>query len=288
MLLGDFEYVTDYRDDAKLRGQFDELTREVFEGFSLEAWYKAGYWDDSYVCHSFLNRATGQMVANASVSRLVMRVRGEDLLGFQIGTVATRANFRGHGLSRALMERILAQVGERPVFLFANESVLDFYPQFGFRRMPVQSIAFSESTPETNLAWERVSQEDPRIAQFVRGERVVSTRFDVFSPALNLFHLLALHGDHLYLFGEGELLLVAEQTENQLEVHGLFARKPPEPAWLHGQLSWPGCEKIRYHFEPDGFGLPHKRELVDDRYFFASESFPTLSRDWYFPGLAVS
>ena len=24
-MFGDFEYVTDYRDDAKLRGQFDEL-----------------------------------------------------------------------------------------------------------------------------------------------------------------------------------------------------------------------------------------------------------------------
>ena len=287
-MLGDFEYVTDYRDDAKLRGQFDELTREVFEGFSLEPWYKAGYWDDSYVCHSFLDRATGQMVANASVSRLVMRVQGEDLLGFQIGTVATRASFRGQGLSRALMERVLAQVGEQPVFLFANESVLDFYPKFGFRRMPVQSIAFSEPTLEKNLAWERVSLEDPRVAPFVRGERVVSTSFEVFSPALNLFHLQALHSEHLYLSHDELLLLVAEQTEKQLQVHGLFARKQPEPAWLLGQLSWPGCEKIRFHFEPDGFGLPHQRELADDRYLFVSKSFPTLSHDWYFPGLAVS
>ena len=35
-MFGDFEYVTDYRDDAKLRGQFDELTRDwYFPGLAV-------------------------------------------------------------------------------------------------------------------------------------------------------------------------------------------------------------------------------------------------------------
>lgn len=287
-MFGDFEYVTDYRDDAELRGQFDELTREVFEGFSLEPWYQSGYWDDTYVCHSLLDRVTREMVANVSVSRLAMRVQGRELLGFQVGTVATRKSFRGRGLSRLLFRKVLHLVGPRPLFLFANESVLDFYPKFGFRQVPAQSLAVSQPSPEKSWSWTPARLDNPRVCQLIRGERIASEVFDVLSPALNLFHLQAFHRKHLYLSEDEEVLLVAERQGSQLDVHGLFASLRPDPEWLLGQLSWPGCETIRYHFEPDGFGLPYTRQPSEDRCFFVNKSFPTTSRDWYFPGLAVT
>lgn len=44
-------------------------------------------------------------------------------------------NYRGRGLSRQLMEHIMATYEDIPMYLSANESVLDFYPRFGFERV---------------------------------------------------------------------------------------------------------------------------------------------------------
>ena len=48
----------------------------------------------------------------------------------------TRPGHRGRGLARRLMEEVLRDWSGRcdGMFLFANGTVLDFYPRFGFRR----------------------------------------------------------------------------------------------------------------------------------------------------------
>ena len=54
----------------------------------------------------------------------------------QIGTVMTEKNYRGQGLSRYLMERVIDEYKENSdgIYLFGNDSVINFYPKFGFIR----------------------------------------------------------------------------------------------------------------------------------------------------------
>lgn len=54
----------------------------------------------------------------------------------QIGTVMTAPEDRNHGLSCWLMEQTLSVWRDRCdfIYLYANDSVLDFYPRFGFKK----------------------------------------------------------------------------------------------------------------------------------------------------------
>ena len=279
--------VRDYRDDPSLLEEFYRLTRTVFGGFSLKEWRESGYWDQSYVPRSYLD-SSGRMVANASTTLLPLVVAGTEMTGFQVGTVATLPEYRHRGLSRALMESIVDEVGERPLFLFANPTVLDFYPKFGLRPGPAQSYPISDVRAAGPIEWVPARLEDPQVHSLVCSPRVLSVVFDIVSPSLNLFHLLCDHRENLYLSKDRRVALVAELRESQLEVYGLFASQAPPVDWLLGQLSWPGAHTIRYHFEPDGFGLPHRRVPAPDPHFFVNQAFPALPSPWLFPALAVT
>ena len=82
-------------------------------------------------------------------------INGEAQNGYQIGAVATHREHRNRGLARRLVERVLAELDapDQPVILFANPSVLDFYPRFGFRRLAqTRFVAHIDVRPADTLA----------------------------------------------------------------------------------------------------------------------------------------
>ena len=119
--------------DPKARRAFDALASQVF-GLSFEDWYAAGYWTASNLPYTLFDGDTA--LANVSVNRLTVLLQGRRRHYIQLGTVMTRPGHRGRGLARRLMEEVLRDWSGRcdGMFLFANETVLDFYPRFGFRR----------------------------------------------------------------------------------------------------------------------------------------------------------
>ena len=127
------EFIKDYRDNEVLRKSFDALAQESF-GISFEQWYRSGFWTDAYNPHSLVEN--GEVIANISVNRMDIRVDGQMKHYIQLGTVMTQKDRRNLGLSRALMEWILKEYRDacEGFFLFANSTVLDFYPKFGFER----------------------------------------------------------------------------------------------------------------------------------------------------------
>ena len=140
-----YQFSSSIRQDKLLRDSFNQLTQLTF-GFDFSAWHKAGLWTDRYQPHCLI--ADGQVVANISVNRMDFCWEGHPLSMIQLGTVMTRPDFQGRGLSRYLMERIL-QVYEGTVdliYLFANHTVLEFYPKFGFS--PVEETLFSREMPD--------------------------------------------------------------------------------------------------------------------------------------------
>lgn len=106
------------------------FTREVF-GFDLADWWDAGCWDSRYIPHSLLEN--GKAAANVSASLMTLQIRGEDVPAVQIGSVGVLPAYRGQGLARMLMERVLDTYREYPLlFLFAGAEVSGFYLKYGF------------------------------------------------------------------------------------------------------------------------------------------------------------
>lgn len=130
-----YTYVTDYKENEKLRKSFHKLTEKIY-GFNLENWYLQGFWGDSYSPHSLLDG--DKIVANVSANIMEFELDGRKKHYIQIGTVMTDPNYCGQGLSRFLMKKVLDQYKDVAdgFYLFANDSVLNFYPKFGFRKCP--------------------------------------------------------------------------------------------------------------------------------------------------------
>lgn len=120
------------REDDRQRAAFNALTRQTF-GFDFEDWYQAGHWGDFYIPHALFDGE--KAVSNVSVNLMQFDICGEKKNYVQLGTVMTDEAYRGQGLNRQIMERVLEEYAGKAdgIYLFGNDSVLDYYPKFGFR-----------------------------------------------------------------------------------------------------------------------------------------------------------
>ena len=128
-----YNYVTDYKDNETLRKSYSALANNTF-GISFEEWYQNGFWP---ACHIPCSLADGdRIVSNVSVNRMEFDRDGCRKHYIQLGTVMTDKEYRGQGLSRYLIERVISEWKDQSdgIYLFANDRVLDFYPRFGFGR----------------------------------------------------------------------------------------------------------------------------------------------------------
>jgi hypothetical protein len=68
-----YEYVTNFKDDDKLRKSFNELTEKTFN-FNFVNYYENGYWGENYIPCSIMDE--GRIVANVSVNLMDFYVDG--------------------------------------------------------------------------------------------------------------------------------------------------------------------------------------------------------------------
>ena len=119
-----------YRDSKELRDSFNELADKVF-GLNFEGWYQNGFWKDAYDPYSVIE--DGKVVSNISVNRCDMNYKGKIVHLIQLGTVMTDPDYRGKGYARLLMERVMEDIKDADgIYLYGNDSVVGFYPKFGF------------------------------------------------------------------------------------------------------------------------------------------------------------
>ncbi|SFN28888.1 GNAT family N-acetyltransferase [Proteiniclasticum ruminis] len=122
------------RENPQLKESFFELAKEVF-GIRFDLWEKTGGWTSAYIPYCF--HEDGQVVANASVNLMKLTVEGKIYDAVQIGTVMTRKEHRGQGLSEKLLRKILGDYEGKTdlIYLLADEDAMPLYQRVGFERI---------------------------------------------------------------------------------------------------------------------------------------------------------
>lgn len=157
-----------YKDDIQALNSFNELTRNTF-GFDFVKWHEAGHFGDMYVPHVIMDGE--KVVSNVSVNQMQFDVGGVIKNYIQIGTVMTDKEYRGQGLNRKIMESILQEYIDKVdgVYLFGNDSVLNYYPKFGF--VPCEEyeyyFSYEKESDVSTYAIEKVNMEDAAQAKKV-------------------------------------------------------------------------------------------------------------------------
>ena len=232
LCIGQEEYILikEYQEQESYRDSLNQLTERTF-GFDFEGWYKLGFWTQRYRPYSLLHQ--NRVVANVSVNPLDFTLEGKCYHTLQIGTVMTDPDYRSKGLSKQLFE-ILVEEYEGQfdlMYLYANASVLDFYPRFGFRK--AQEYTYFREFERKGLYVFRklkgTEEQDIHLLLRLLEEAKPYSRYTLIdNPYLPMFYLTAPLADCVYYCEELDLAAVVEYEKDSIQLHGLFGTKDYE------------------------------------------------------------
>lgn len=227
-----YTYGTGYKDDFELRESLNKLTEKTF-GFNFEKWYLDGYWGDRYIPYSLLYE--DRVVSNVSVNILDFDILGNKKRFVQIGTVMTDNEFQNKGLSRVLMEKVLEEWDGKCdlIYLFGNDSVLDFYPKFGFEKCNeyVYSIRKSNihiSTKSTSykhireLDMDNIEDRDT-LHNLASNTKIFSKVSMIDNPGLIMFYCTNFIKDNIYYLEDSNTVVICDLKGDTLYLNEILS-----------------------------------------------------------------
>ncbi|MCL2051273.1 MAG: GNAT family N-acetyltransferase [Lachnospiraceae bacterium] len=251
-----FKYVHGFKENEGIRHSFNALTQRIY-GFDFEKWYQDGYWPDSYIPHSLLFE--NNVVANTSVSLIDFELFGKKRRYLQIGTVMTAPESRGIGLSRFLMEKIMAEWKDKCdlIYLFANDSVLSFYPQFGFEKADEYQLSkelAGSNYPIAPPAFTKVAMDDERnrllITEKIKRAKSCSQLFMAGNAGLVMFYLTSFLKENVYYLEKYDAYVIFEIDGNVIYLQDIFCEAEIKLDEILSLLITKDIKKIVLGFTP--------------------------------------
>ncbi|WP_107926949.1 GNAT family N-acetyltransferase [Lysinibacillus parviboronicapiens] len=258
----EYQLISDYRDNIKYKESFNELAKKVF-ALDFQQWYDRGFWSDNYICYSYLDG--NQVIANASVNKMDIVSNGKEYRAIQVGTVMTHPDYRHQGLAAKLMNHIIKKYEKDCdfIYLFANDTVLDFYPKFGFEK--VQESSFSLKTCHLKKLTEKATVRKLDInnqGDFALMKEFAVTRTPVSSilgvknnEHLLMFYLILVFHDAIYYVEEEDVIIIFEQQEHELHIFDIISKKRVGLEIINCVVST-DMEVINFYFTAD-FDCPY-------------------------------
>lgn len=226
--IGNEEYLllSGYQERAEYRADLNQLAKQTF-GLDFESWYRLGYWTSRYCPYSLVHN--DRIAANVSVSPLEYAASGNRYRTLQIGTVMTDPDYRGKGLSRALIELILKEHREKYdlIYLYANASVREFYPRFGFEKAE-EYIYSKDYNQKSMYRFKKLNaglEEDRELLLRLLRNNTVSAKYALMdNEYLRMFHLTSYLAECIYYCEELDLAAVVEYGE-EMYVSDIFSTR---------------------------------------------------------------
>ncbi|MDF1544230.1 MAG: GNAT family N-acetyltransferase [bacterium] len=285
--------IHNYRDDADLRDKLFEFIDQIYPWAKFRKWHKLGYWSEQYIPYSIIEN--DKIVANVSVSRMDLIMNGQPANGIQIGTVGTLPEYTGRGYSRQLMELALSRHEQEvdTMFLFANDSVEEFYPKFGFtqqyesffvKRVELNSSGFRARA----LAYE--SETDRSIVNQLLANRLPLT--ECFGAGnydfVFYWHWINSFPDSLLYLEQEDAIIIATERDERMNIWDVISVERLEIiSLLPKVVRSDKIRKVNYHFPPDIFSFDYDQSKKDeDSLLFVLGKFDTGTRPFKFPTTA--
>jgi GNAT superfamily N-acetyltransferase len=262
----EYKFIKAYQADNAYRNSFNELAQSVFD-LNFEDWYQNGYWTGKYIPYSFLHH--DKIVANVSVSPMKFMHNGKIRSYIQLGTVMTDEAYRNQGLIRRLLEEVDSDFGKSAdgFFLFANETVLDFYPKFGFERMTEHSFyQYPDNLSEmTARKVPMKTKADFKLLEAaVINSSIQSSLWMLDNMELVMFYATDFMSENIYEVKDQNAYVIAELDQGHLFIDQIFS---PVKVNLNEIIASFGKEvkKVTLGFTPlDKDGFQWKESMDED------------------------
>lgn len=219
-----YTFTNNYRDNHILRESFNDMAERTF-CINFEPWYKKGYWTENFNPYSIVD--DNKIISNVSVNTLDFIYSGEVKHYIQIGTVMTDDKYRNQGLSRYLIEKIIEEYKERTdgIFLFANDSVLDFYPKFGFEK--VEQYEYYKSV---NISAEQTAvlvdmNDEENVSEFIKAAEgsKCNALLEMNNIQIIMFYITLYMKECVYYIPKSNAYVIAEIENKQLYIYEIYS-----------------------------------------------------------------
>lgn len=239
--------------DTHLHPAYCDYVSRVFASADFRRWCDWGQWGEGYLAFCVIQ--DGRVVANASAMRMRLVVEGAEVEGWQLGAVGCVPELRGRGLADAAMRAALAHCADAPVLLFANDSVLDFYPRYGFTPAPQSvfgvdwpAMPQGEPAPVLDLADPAVRHDFLRAAAVARPS---SARFGARDYGRTATWYAANGYASALRKLDDDVWIFADIDQDVLTIEDVFASGPVDwPAAIARVIDRP-IRRIRFGFTPE-------------------------------------
>lgn len=259
-------YKCNYKDDAKLRNSFNSLTEKTY-GFNFEQWYEDGYWGGKYIPYSLLDG--DKVVSNVSVSIIDFLILGEQKRYIQIGTVMTDEDYRGQGLSRGLMELVLKEWEDKCdlIYLFANDSVLDFYPKFGFEVCDEYQYSINKTKEDKSEKIRKMSIDNDSDRETIYNIACNTIPFSKVSmknnTSLIMLDCTCFMKDNIYYLEDYDTVVICEFNEDILYLQEVLSRKEVKLENIINAMMNEKTKKVVLGFTPKDISS-YEKTLVNE------------------------
>ncbi|MCD1718695.1 GNAT family N-acetyltransferase [Listeria monocytogenes] len=265
-----YEMISDYKDNKMYRDSFNKLAESTFD-INFEEWFRSGFWNDKYVCYSYIDN--NEVISNVSINKMNLIYQGENYSALQIGTVMTHPNYRGQGLAKNLLNHVIAKYEDQYdfLYLFANDTVLDFYSKFGFERIEESSFTVDACNLKKKASKLKKLNPDNKtdfqlISRIVSERAPLSNILDVKeSEDLLMFYVLIALKNELYYLEELDVIVLMEQEGTDLYVLDILSTKKLDVVEVLSYLSTKKIETIHLLFTPE------KSKYIDAAYIIETE-----------------
>lgn len=279
-------YVSDYKNQNELRLSFNNSTQKIF-GINFENWYQKGFWNESYICHSFVS--SGQIISNVSISKMQLLINGKVIKAIQVGTVFTHPEFRMNGLSKKLMN-IVKEIYEKDYeifYLFPNESVMKFYPKFGYSL--TYDLLYSFKVNELKRAnvngCRKINIDDKndlnKLQEIISSRLPRSNRFDcINSSSIFMWYCFNVFTDMVYILEPENFLVIFEEKENFIHLYDIVVNRPVNLHDIINRIKTGSNKEIIFYFTPSFKDLDEKEFSVsknEDVFIMPFGSLPERS-----------
>ncbi|WP_409304759.1 GNAT family N-acetyltransferase [Peribacillus sp. SCS-155] len=262
----ELRFIKGFQENEKLRESFNGLAGSVF-GISFEEWYQKGYWTDKYIPFSFTYG--DKVVANVSVNLIDLLINGEKKTGIQLGTVMTDPAYRNQGLSKRLMEIVLEEYRNVDLmYLFANDTVLDFYPKFGFKQaQESQYIMDVKQAPGKKKGFRKLNgsvDKDQRLIYDLALRRMPGSQtFGTVNTAeLLMFYSIYVFPEDMYYLEQQDTLVFCKEAGDQLHLFDMVSSTNIDLETILRAFVSEDTRQAILHFTPED---PSKYEIVPFR-----------------------
>ncbi|MCR8844499.1 GNAT family N-acetyltransferase [Paenibacillus sp. SC116] len=221
-----YDYVTNVKDNEQMRLSFFQLAKETFD-LNFEPWYQKGYWGDRYITYALLSGNT--VVSNVSVNVIDTTWQGQKRRYIGIGTVMTAAAYRQKGLNGWIMNEVLDEWTDKcdAIFLLANDSVVDFYPKFGFERADEYEYKMMNIQPSSTtvrkLDMDSAQDVDLLLDCYKYGNPFSALPIENNTELL-MFYCTELLNNNIYYVDSYDAIVIAGQEDEQLICYDIFSK----------------------------------------------------------------